>query len=85
MSIRLYKFSTEGESIFEKGHALYGFNPDSESIDFFSARSQRLFSAIGIVMENTRYRLGELPDGRWALVGPTENGWLFAVEEGATR
>lgn len=81
MAILLFKFSNEGDTIFQEGHALFGFDPESEVIDFLSTRSQRLYSAVGIIMENTRYRLGELPDGRWALVGPTEPGWIFAVEE----
>lgn len=46
-------------------------------------RAGALYDALGIVPGDDRYRLVELRDGRWALLGMPRDGERFAVESAA--
>lgn len=74
----------------------FGINPDNEFIDgvlkgfrsdqvdwrdYNTERCKKLFEALGVSRYDEDYVLGKLPDGRYALVGPTQRYFEFAVEE----
>jgi hypothetical protein len=85
--IRVYQFGPTPDVEFEKGNILAGFNEDDLGMDDYkSARSLRLYKALGLPIDNPELLdddmvLGTLPGGRWALVGLTVDGHEFAVEE----
>jgi hypothetical protein len=84
--IKVYKFGPTPDVEFEKGNILAGFNEDDLGMDDYkSARSLRLYKALGLSTKNPgmldeEMVLGSLPGGRWALVGLTVDGHEFAVE-----
>jgi hypothetical protein len=79
--MKIYEFSTAPLDAFEEGGVLYGFDPDAiDSPDYDSARGLALYEALGVSPDDDEYVLGELHDGRWALVGLTVEGHSFAVE-----
>jgi len=70
------------DALFESGEVLFGFNSDALSGDDYQGeRARALYAALGAWEEDEEYVLGELPDGRWALVGLTVAGHQFAVED----
>ena len=82
MTITVYMI-IDPDKLFEPGEVLDGFNMNAVSIDdYVSERARALYAALDASPEDEddEYILGELPDGRWALVGLTIAGHKFAVE-----
>lgn len=80
--IATYTFGAAPETEAERGGAVEGFNPDAvDGDDYATPRARALFDALGASPDDDEYLLGELPDGRWAVVGLTVEGHPFAVEE----
>ena len=81
MAVKVYTIHNP-DMLFEPGGVLFGFNSDVLSgDDYESERARALYEALDVSPENLEYVLGELHDGRWALVGLTVAGHQFAVED----
>lgn len=81
MKIRVVPFSNHPTVEFNAGD-LIGFDRDAlDGAAYETDRARALYAALGASVEDEEYSLGELPDGRWALVGLTIPGYMFAVEE----
>jgi len=81
MTVKVYAIGNP-EALFEPGGVLAGFDRDALSgDDYQSERARALYAALDAWKEDEEYVLGELPDGRWALVGLTAVGHQFAVED----
>jgi predicted lipoprotein with Yx(FWY)xxD motif len=82
--IQVYTFGGKPEIEFERGGILYEFDNDSFTIEEYeSERAMRLYQAIDADPDDLEYKLIRTSDenDRWALVGNTITGHLFAVEE----
>lgn len=79
--IRVYTI-VNPDKLFEPGEVLDGFADYALTVDDYQTdRARALYEALGASTEDEEYVLGELPDGRWALVGVTASGHKFAVED----
>jgi hypothetical protein len=65
---------------FETGGMLAGLKVLSDDASYLTERAAALFGHLVVSPDNLDYFLGELPDGRWALLGPIEEGRRFALE-----
>jgi len=81
MAVKVYTI-VDPDTLFEPGSPLFGFDPDVVSgEDYENVDARALFEALGASPEDEDFILGELPDGRWAVVGLMVAGHKFAVEE----
>ncbi len=80
--IRVHEFGFNPYAEFEKGGLLEGFEQDAVSEDDYeTARAENLFAILGARIEDDKYILGKLANGKWALISETVWGYLFAVED----
>jgi len=78
---KVYEFSANPESEFKNG-ILAGFNENAISgSEYDSERAKNLYDTLDASMDDEEYMLGELPSGKWALIGLTISGYEFAVED----
>jgi hypothetical protein len=64
----------------EIADAFFGATRELGPAEKGEPRAVALYDALGATKRDTRFRLLELGDGRWALVGRTVEGEPFAVE-----
>jgi hypothetical protein len=83
--IATYLFGNTPEDAFDDGELLAGFDAEALSGDDDATdRAKALYAALDADPGDEEYRLGLLPDGRWALVGLLVADHDFAIEASIT-
>jgi hypothetical protein len=77
---QLYLFGFQPQKTFQEGGLLFGFKPLFEGKDYASPRAHALFQVLNIPSDHPEYVLGQLPDGRWGVIGRIEEGHRFILE-----
>jgi hypothetical protein len=80
--IKVYEFGFNPYAEFKKGGLLEGFDQDAVSgDDYETERARNLYDILGAGLEDDKYILGQLSNGKWALISETVWGYMFAVED----